>query len=160
VTEGKHGPWLSGRVRPGVPDEVIYAARASRISGHWVNGNLRAIVSVNVEAFNVPGASEAERELVAGFAFHTEGDEITELVASFPSCEIEASTQLVFNFSNPDDMKRVALLLDAALSADASTTPDDFEPTSVDQTPDDDPLRVWADQKLADLYDDDRDEDS
>lgn len=159
VTEGKHGPWLSGRVRPGTADDVIYAARASRISGHWVNGALRAIVSVNVPAFNVATASEAERELVAGFAFHTEGDEITELVASFPTCVDEAAplTQLVFNFNSAEDMQRVAALLDQALGEVSSPVVVELAPDSAGGEND---LRVWADQKLADILDDDRDADS
>ena len=36
VSEGVHGPWVSGRLRPGLSDETIYAVRASHISGHWV----------------------------------------------------------------------------------------------------------------------------
>jgi hypothetical protein len=59
VTEGVHGPWICGLTRPGVTDEVIYAARASRISGHWVGGELRAIVSVNVPRFNIAGSGQA-----------------------------------------------------------------------------------------------------
>lgn len=156
IIEGKHGPWMSGRVRPGVAEDVLYAARASRLSGHWVNGALRAIVSVNVPAFNVAGASEAERELVAGFAFHTEGDEITELVASFPTCVDEAAplTQLVFNFNSAEDMRRVAELLDAALGEVSSPVAVELAPGA---TGDENDLRVWADQKLADILDDDRD---
>lgn len=75
VIEGKLGPWLSGRVRPGVSDEVIYAARASRISGHWVGSELRAIVSVNVPRFNVGGSGLAAVDLSDGL----------ELVASWSS---------------------------------------------------------------------------
>jgi hypothetical protein len=72
VTEGEHGPWISGRVRPGIDDDTIYAARASHISGHWVGADLVAIVSVNVPGFR-PGA---------GFATVEDGN-IVELVASF-----------------------------------------------------------------------------
>jgi hypothetical protein len=79
VIEGRFGPWLSGRVRPGVSDEVLYAARASRISGHWVGDALRAIVSVNVPAFNVPGSGLAD----TGTTFGADG-ELLEMVASFP----------------------------------------------------------------------------
>lgn len=87
VTEGRFGPWVSGRVRPNVDDDVVYAARASRISGHWVGGRLKAIVSVNAEGFDVPGSTPAERDLVAGFAFSVDDGGVSELVASFPSCE-------------------------------------------------------------------------
>ena len=72
VSEGVHGPWVSGRVRPGLSDEAIYAARASHISGHWLGDELVAIVSVNVPGFR-PGA---------GFAAVHDG-EVVELVASF-----------------------------------------------------------------------------
>jgi hypothetical protein len=72
VTAGRFGPWISGRVRPGISDERLYAARASHISGHWLGDDLCAIVSVNVPGF-MPGAGFAHQfadgtmELVAGF---------------------------------------------------------------------------------------------
>jgi hypothetical protein len=72
VTAGKFGPWVSGRVRPGLTDAQIYAARASHISGHWLGNDLVAIVSVNVPGY-LPGAGYSAQyddeglELVAGF---------------------------------------------------------------------------------------------
>lgn len=54
IIDGKIGPWMCGRVRPGVAEEDVYVARASRISGHWLDGNLAGICSVNVPAFDVP----------------------------------------------------------------------------------------------------------
>jgi hypothetical protein len=82
VIPGRFGPWLSGRVRPGVDDEVLYAARASRISGHWVGNKLRAIVSVNVPRFNIPGSGlSADSTYEASFS---DVGELLELVASFP----------------------------------------------------------------------------
>lgn len=86
VVEGVFGPWISGRVRPGITEELSHAARCSRLSGHWVGGRLKAIVSVNSEGFDVPGASDAELDLVAGFAFSLDDDGVGELVASFPPC--------------------------------------------------------------------------
>lgn len=84
ITEGKLGPWISGVVRPGVADETVYAARASRISGHWLAGKLKAIVSVNAEGFDVPGHPDDERlDIAASFAFSTQGG-VLELVAGFP----------------------------------------------------------------------------
>lgn len=78
VTAGTLGPWLSGYVRPGVEDNQVLAARASRISGHWKGSRLKAIVSVNAEGFDVPGD---------GFSVDAEGH-VDELVAGFfPSCE-------------------------------------------------------------------------
>ena len=82
VIEGKHGPWLSGIVRPGTDDATVYAARASRISGHWVGGKLKAIVSVNAEGYDVPGSGMS----IPTFAFRTDDAGIAELVASFPPC--------------------------------------------------------------------------
>lgn len=84
VIEGKFGPWLSGVVRPDVSEETVYAARASRISGHWLGGKLKAIVSVNVEAYSVGGT--IEDELAAAFSFSLNDEGVSELVASFPPC--------------------------------------------------------------------------
>jgi hypothetical protein len=79
VVAGKHGPWMSGVVRPHVSedDAKTYVARASKTSGHWKNGRLRMIVSCNTEAYNTPGS---------GFSTNADGD-ITDLVASYPACE-------------------------------------------------------------------------
>jgi len=90
ITEGRFGPWLSGIVRPGVNDETVYAARASRISGHWVGGKLKAIVSVNAEGFDVPGSGFAS----APFAFTTSDEGIGELVASFPTCNTTMGVEI------------------------------------------------------------------
>jgi hypothetical protein len=84
VTAGIHGPWLCGVVRPGTSDEDVYTARASRISGHWKGGRLKAIVSVNAEGFDVPGT---------GFMFQTNPKgEVNELVASYPGDDEPAQT--------------------------------------------------------------------
>lgn len=96
ITEGIHGPWISGIVRPGVDDKTVYAARASRVSGHWVDGRLKAVVSVNSEGFDVPGTGEIDflPELAAGFAFSLDKDGlVSELVASFPPCAEEPVVQ-------------------------------------------------------------------
>ena len=71
VIDGRYGPWVSGRVRPGVSEEKIYAARASRISGHWFNRELYAIASVTAEGFDVPYSYSRHGEdelLVASFS--------------------------------------------------------------------------------------------
>jgi len=71
ISNGKFGPWISGRVRPGVADERVYAARASKISGHWLNGELVAAVSVNVPGYDVPyqfSQDGTDEYLVACFA--------------------------------------------------------------------------------------------
>jgi hypothetical protein len=81
VTHGVHGPWISGVVRPGMTSESIYAARASRISGHWMgDGRLKAIVSCNSEGYNVPDSR-----------VYTDAEgAVLEVVASFvPDCQTE-----------------------------------------------------------------------
>lgn len=82
ITEGRLGPWISGIIRPGTKPETVFAARASRISGHWLGDRLKIIVSVGAEGFDVPGPEE-DLILAAGdhYAFRTVGDEL-ELVAS------------------------------------------------------------------------------
>lgn len=89
VVAGRFGPWISGRVRPGVSDEVVYAARASRISGHWVGDRLRAIVSVNVPRFNVPGSGKFQESFYD--ATYDDEGKMLELVASFPPFLEEAA---------------------------------------------------------------------
>jgi hypothetical protein len=79
VTNGRLGPWVSGRVRPGISAEDLYAARASRVSGHWrADNTLAAIVSVNVPGYNIPGSGlSADRD-----GGRIEGGRVVELVAS------------------------------------------------------------------------------
>lgn len=73
IVAGQHGPWMCGVVRPHITDEQVYEARASRVSGHWKRGKLKAIMSVNTPGFDVPG-----------FAFHTnDKGQVLELVASY-----------------------------------------------------------------------------
>jgi len=116
IVPGKHGPWLSGVVRPGITDDVVYIARASRISGHWMpDGRLKAIVSVNCEGFNVPGS---------GFEVHTdENGRMTELVASLmPSPCAEAEAEIEVEVEVPEgpneDLQLKAKALALALELD------------------------------------------
>lgn len=68
IIDGQIGPWMSGRVRPGTSEIDVYAARASRVSGHWRNGDLLGICSVSVPAFEVAYVSDGDNfELVAAF---------------------------------------------------------------------------------------------
>lgn len=120
ITEGKLGPWISGVVRPGVPDQTVYAARASRISGHWLGGKLKAIVSVNAEGFDVPGHSddEAGLDIAASFAFSTEGG-VLELVAGFPG-DVESFDPRAETFSEAqvaELKRRLGLAVDEAAPA-------------------------------------------
>ncbi len=120
ITEGIHGPWVSGMVRPGVSEETVYAARASRISGHWLKGGtLKAIVSVNAEGYEVPG----DDLIAAGFGFRIEGDEIVELVASFPTCladEPEAPGMIVLPSGMTLSAEDITALRDAFVDAGGS----------------------------------------
>ena len=88
---GGLGPWLSGYVRPGTADEIVIAARASKVSGHWLGGSLKAIVSVNVPGYEVPGGES--------FSLAADGT-VAELVASFPSCE---TSETVMDLENPPE---------------------------------------------------------
>lgn len=77
VVEGVHGPWVSGVVRPHITDDVVYVARASRISGHWAgDGRLKAIVSVNVPGYDNKGRGESR-------VFTDADGNVVELVASY-----------------------------------------------------------------------------
>lgn len=80
IVDGKFGPWASGKVRPGVTPEQLYAARASGVSGHWFDGELYAVVSVNADGFNVP------RRL------QTDENGHVQLIASTAPCDCNADT--------------------------------------------------------------------
>ena len=107
LSDGRFGPWISGRVRPGTPPEKVYAARASRISGHWLNDELFAIVSCNAEGFEVEGNDEIEVEmedgrvlsLVASFSMGTVDDADQSEHAS----DHRAEASLAFILLDPDD---------------------------------------------------------
>lgn len=77
VGEDAFGIWFSGWVRPGVSDEMVYALRASALSGDWRSlpgrqGDLELIaaLAVNVPGFGIPrtqvaASSEGQVSLVA-----------------------------------------------------------------------------------------------
>ena len=58
VGEDNHGIWFSGWVRPGTPDEMLHAARASKLSGDWrrvgTSMEMVAALAVNVPGFRIP----------------------------------------------------------------------------------------------------------
>lgn len=179
VIEGKLGPWISGRVRPGVDDDLIYAVRASRISGHWVNGKLKAIVSVNAAGFEVPGLPESAVDFSSPFSFAMNDDGVAELVASY--CGAPAPTDqmsLTFNVTGINDANAAAAVLYETLSStlngqamtittSSGTTwapSGPVTPLAVEHSDDEDFEEVvidreWADEQLAALLEDDRDED-
>lgn len=65
IGEDAIGIWVSGIVRPGIPDEMVHAARASALSGDWrlLGGALElvAVLSVNTPAFPIQAAGFTER---------------------------------------------------------------------------------------------------
>lgn len=60
ASNGKHGIWLCGAIRPGLSDEDIRTLRAAPLSGDWrrIGSKLRLVasLSVNVPGFPVPRA--------------------------------------------------------------------------------------------------------
>jgi hypothetical protein len=114
VTEGRHGPWVSGRLRPGLTDEQIHAARCSHISGHWIGDELVAIASVNVPAFS-PGV---------GFAQLDEHGDVLELVASFRPTERPAEPDLATRIA---DAVVARLTLPAEVTASITATGPDAD---------------------------------
>lgn len=87
VTNGRFGPWYCGDVLPGMSDDAVELARATPISGHWVDDEMKAIVSCNVRGFDVPIPGSS---LVAGRdgAIVKDG-KVLELVASLHSVKPE-----------------------------------------------------------------------
>jgi hypothetical protein len=83
----------------------VYAARASRLSGHWIGDRLKAIVSVNAEGFDVAGDPEAEFIASAGngFAFRTSDNDELELVAGLGAPERMTSMEQL----TPDEVAMV-----------------------------------------------------
>lgn len=191
VTEGQFGPWISGVVRPGVSEETLYAVRASRISGHWVNGKLKAIVSVNVEGYDVPGSGDFAVDFSTGFSYAANDDGVLELVASFLGCSdlAEATDEprtpapaqtLSVVFNGAEDASKLMEYLEATLAQGPKTwsstaftltgfasstgtttnillsTEDASEEAAESDEGDD--YQRWADDRLADLLEDDRDD--
>lgn len=106
VVAGRLGPWMSGYVRPGTDEETIIAARASKLSGHWLGGRLMAACSVNVPGYEVPGGES--------FSLDTDGT-VLELVASFPVCASndDESTDDESHFTNSEDDDEIDFDLEA-----------------------------------------------
>lgn len=65
AVDGRHGIWVSGRVRPGITDEQLAAARASAPSGDWrmIRGALEMVASLQV---NVPGFPTPRARVASG----------------------------------------------------------------------------------------------
>lgn len=58
VTDGKHGVWVSGALRPGLSPEQVRTLRAAPLSGDWryIQGKLELVgaLAVNLPGFPVP----------------------------------------------------------------------------------------------------------
>lgn len=113
VTAGRHGPWVSGVVRPHISADAAetYVARASRLSGHWKGNDLCMIISCNSEGFNIHGVGDDEPgepdELVA--AYTPQSDD--EIVAGFdlPDMRPAIPTEL-FSFTELSDAAQTRIL--------------------------------------------------
>lgn len=90
VFDGKIGPWVCGSVRSTATDADLEIGSGSGISGHWLNGELYAICSVNAEGFSVPRPTgytiEAYDEgedhyLAASFGLSVNDEEVPETVS-------------------------------------------------------------------------------
>lgn len=76
IVDGKIGPWISGRCRPGITPSDLSKALCSPISGHWLQGDLVAVVTVNVPANEVRDSRR--------YSYSADGDTYAlEMVASF-----------------------------------------------------------------------------
>lgn len=147
LTEGVHGPWVSGYVRPGTPDDLVVAARASRVSGHWLGGEFCAVVSVNVPAFDVTGELP---EMAAAFEFSLDADgEVSELFASFPACKETAKVEVTHGLT-PEQFE--ALKNDVLSAAGHMTS--NGAPPAPDPQPGTDPVNVPSRALLALLLED------
>ncbi len=75
VGEDRHGIWVAGALRPGLPEADLRSIRASSVSGDWrpINGNLElvAVCAVNVPGFPIPRARVAAGAPVALIAAGT-----------------------------------------------------------------------------------------
>jgi len=141
VIPGRLGPWVSGRVRPGVDDATIYAVRASRVSGHWVKGRLKAIVSVNAEGFDVAGSGLS----ASPFAFSADDSGVVELVASLVEPCADATDDAPVEAAEPE--------------AEPTTDDGSDDATGESDAPDvdevDDPEELSAEELAEDAADDD-----
>lgn len=77
VGEDEHGIWFAGWVRPGTTDDMLHAARASKLSGDWRrNPSTNSMEMVAALAVNVPGFA------IPRIAASVSGEEQVSLVAA------------------------------------------------------------------------------
>ena len=106
VMDGEHGIWACGWVRPGTSDEMIVAARASKLSGDWRKSpkglDMIAALAVNVPGFRIPRVAAGivateQMSLVAAGVVASEskgnGEIDLKALAAAVADEIESRTQ-------------------------------------------------------------------
>lgn len=85
--EDEHGIWVAGALQPDAPAEKVRLLRGSKLSGDWRDGELVALLAVNVPGFPVP----RQRALAAS---GEEGVQVLSLVAAgIPVFEAELSEE-------------------------------------------------------------------
>lgn len=86
--EDTYGIWVSGAMRPGVPDEKVRALRAAPLSGDWrrIGGNLElvAALAVNSPGFPVPRpqglVASGQMESLVASGVVTQAPEVREAI--------------------------------------------------------------------------------
>ena len=85
--EDEHGIWVAGALQPDAPAEKVRLLRGSKLSGDWRDGELVALLAVNVPGFPVP----RQRALAAS---GEDGVQVLALVAAgIPVFEAELSEE-------------------------------------------------------------------
>lgn len=94
VGEDEHGIWVAGALQPDAPAEKVRLLRGSKLSGDWRDGELVALLAVNVPGFPVP----RQRALAA--CGEDGGDTVLALVAAgIPIFEEELSAEELERFA-------------------------------------------------------------
>lgn len=92
--EDEHGIWVAGALQPDAPAEKVRLLRGSKLSGDWRDGELVALLAVNVPGFPVP----RQRALAA--CGDDGGDTVLALVAAgIPVFESELSDEELERFA-------------------------------------------------------------
>lgn len=116
--DGELGIWVSGWVRPGTPEEMVVAARASKLSGDWRKGpggawEMIAALAVNAPGYQIPrmaaGIADGEQvSLVAANIVRTDTEPVPD------SFDMEALADRIVDRINAREQAKVDM---AALRA-------------------------------------------
>jgi hypothetical protein len=91
--EDEFGIWVAGALQPDAPAEKVRLLRGSKLSGDWRDGELVALLAVNVPGFPVP----RQRALAA---CGDDGEQVLALVAAgIPVFEAELSEEELERFA-------------------------------------------------------------